>query len=30
MKDWIGDLLGILAIYFLLWAGLWAAHIFGS
>ena len=25
----LGDLIGVLALFFMLWAGLWAAHIFG-
>jgi len=25
----VGDLLGVLSIFFLLWVGLWAAHLFG-
>jgi len=26
----VGDLIGVAALFFLLWAGLWAAHLFGG
>jgi len=25
-----GDLIGVVALFFLLWVGLWAAHLFGG
>ena len=25
----LGDLIGTLSLFFLLWVGLWAAHLFG-
>jgi hypothetical protein len=28
--EWAGDILGALSLFFLLWAGLWAAAIFGG
>lgn len=25
----LGDLIGVLSLFFMLWVGLWAAHLFG-
>jgi hypothetical protein len=29
LLEFVGDLIGVAAIFFILWAGLWAAHLFG-
>lgn len=30
LLEWIGDLIGALSLFVMLWAGLWASAIFGS
>ena len=29
LLEFLGDLIGALSLFFLLWVGLWAAHLFG-